>query len=252
MLTLNLKKEFYIKLVWISLFAIAMGYLETSVVVYLRKLYFPTGLKFPPTKIDSSTGVVEFWREMATIVMLLGAGMIAGRNRNEKFAWFIYCFAIWDIFYYVFLRMLLGWPESLMDWDVLFLIPVPWFGPVLAPCIIAISMITMAMIIVVMEEKGIRTKIDARSKIFAAAGCFVCIVSFCWDYCHHAAAAGKMWTPGSDDALFGELQNYIPKNFNWGMFFAGEALIAAGIVRVYRESLKSSDSKIIAKVLPNG
>lgn len=243
-----MKKEFWYKLTWITLFAIAMGYLETAVVVYLRRLYFPEGFAFPLKTVDNSTGVVEFWREMATMVMLVGAGMMAGRNRNEKFAWFIYCFGIWDIFYYVFLKVLLGWPGSVLDWDILFLIPVPWVGPVLAPCIIAASMILLAIIIVVQEERGVRTRIDRLAKILAFAGCFVCIVSFCWDYCHQAAAAGKMWTPGSDDALFREIDHYIPQSFNWGMFLAGETLILAGILRVFTMSRKKVSSEEIITV----
>ena len=228
-----MKKEFYKKLIWVSLFAIAMGYLETSVVVYLRKLYFPSGFGFPLNKVDNSTGVVEFFREVATIVMLIGAGVMVGRNRNEKFAWFIYCFAVWDIFYYVFLKLVLSWPSSIMDWDILFLIPVPWVGPVLAPCLIAGSMILLAMIIVVHEEQGRKTKIDALAKILMAAGSFVCIVSFCWDYCQQAGAVGKMWTPGSSDDMFREIDKYIPKKFNWGMFMAGLTLGLSGVLRVF-------------------
>ncbi|MBK6833902.1 MAG: hypothetical protein IPG89_06345 [Bacteroidetes bacterium] len=66
--------------------------------------------------------------------MLVGAGIIAGKTRLTRFAYFIIAFAIWDIFYYVFLYVLLQWPESLFTWDILFLVPVPWTGPVIAPC----------------------------------------------------------------------------------------------------------------------
>lgn len=89
-------------LIWISLFAIAMGFLETSVVVYLRELYYPRGFKFPLVIIPNKIAVVEFWREIATIVMLVGAGIIAGKTRLSRFAYFIIAFAIWDIFYYCF------------------------------------------------------------------------------------------------------------------------------------------------------
>jgi hypothetical protein len=50
-------------------------------------------------------------------------------------------FGVWDIFYYVFLKVLTGWPHSLMDWDILFLLPLPWWGPVIAPVSIAVLMI---------------------------------------------------------------------------------------------------------------
>ncbi len=95
------------KFIWISLFAIAMGFLETSVVVYLRELYYPEGFTFPLVIIPNKIAVVEFWREIATIIMLVGAGIIAGKTRLTRFAYFIIAFAIWDIFYYVFLYVLL-------------------------------------------------------------------------------------------------------------------------------------------------
>jgi hypothetical protein len=241
-------KEFYKKLIWISLFAIAMGYLETAVVVYLRKLYYPGGFNFPLKTIESSIGVVEFFREIATIVMLIGAGVMAGKTRNEKFAWFIFCFAVWDIFYYVFLKVLLGWPHSLVDWDILFLIPVPWVGPVLAPCIISLSMILLAMIIVVHEEQGRKTKIDLFAKLLLTAGAFVCIVSFCWDYLHTANQAGRMWTVNSSDDLFREIDKYIPRRFNWGMFMAGETIGLAGVLRIHNFSKKTESPGLLKMI----
>ena len=73
-----------------------MGFLETSVVVYLRELYYPKGFTFPLVIIPNKIAVVEFWREIATIVMLVGAGIIAGKTRLSRFAYFIIAFAIWD------------------------------------------------------------------------------------------------------------------------------------------------------------
>jgi hypothetical protein len=93
--------------IWLTFFSIAMGYLETSVVVYLRELYYPQGFDFPLAPISPSLAVTEFWREVATIVMLWGVGVLAGRSKTEKFALFLYSFAIWDIFYYIFLKILL-------------------------------------------------------------------------------------------------------------------------------------------------
>jgi hypothetical protein len=34
-------------IIWLAVFSMAMGYLESAVVVYLRKLYYPDGFKFP-------------------------------------------------------------------------------------------------------------------------------------------------------------------------------------------------------------
>ncbi|MBK6345556.1 MAG: hypothetical protein IPF68_06385 [Bacteroidales bacterium] len=80
--------------------------------------------------------------------MLLVAGIIAGRNSAQRFVFFLFCFAIWDIFYYVFLYLLIGWPASLLDWDILFLLPVPWIGPVLAPCLLSLMMIMLIILVV--------------------------------------------------------------------------------------------------------
>jgi len=41
----------------------------------------------------------------------------------------------------VFLRKLCVGSHSLLDWDILFLLPLPWWGPVLAPVLIALLMI---------------------------------------------------------------------------------------------------------------
>ena len=122
-----MEKEEKRKLVWIGVFAIAMAFVETMIVFYLRKLYYPDNNLFPlnismPTEIL----IFEWIREAATIVMLLAIAVLAGRNAKEKFAYFIYTFAIWDIFYYVWLKVTLDWPASLMTWDVLFLIPITW------------------------------------------------------------------------------------------------------------------------------
>jgi hypothetical protein len=122
-------------LFWITLFSISMGFLESSVVVYIREIYYPGGFDFPIVTMDKTLAITELLREAATMFMLLSAGIIAGRNTAERFAWFIYCFAVWDIFYYVFLYALLGWPESLLTWDILFIIPVVWDRPGYSSCI---------------------------------------------------------------------------------------------------------------------
>lgn len=89
-------------IVWLTLFSIAMGFMETAVVVYLRKIYYPGGFHFPLVPISSDIALIEFIREAATLIMLFGIGALTGKTVSQKFAFFIYCFAIWDIFYYVF------------------------------------------------------------------------------------------------------------------------------------------------------
>ncbi|HNX08095.1 MAG TPA: hypothetical protein PKL96_10970, partial [Bacteroidales bacterium] len=107
------------KIIWVAIFAIAMGFLESAVVVYIRALYYPEGFMFPMKLISDQIMITEFFREAATMIMLIGIAVIAGSSAIERFAYFIFSFGIWDIFYYIFLYALLGWPQSLMTWDVL-------------------------------------------------------------------------------------------------------------------------------------
>ena len=143
-------------LIVVSLFAIAMGLLESAVVIYLRDILYPGGFEFPLNPVRPDLVWTEILRELATLVMLLGVGILAGRNLAERFAWFMYSFAVWDIFYYAFLRVLIGWPESLMTWDVLFLLPVTWTGPVITPLIVSATMIFFALIIILAGREVLR------------------------------------------------------------------------------------------------
>lgn len=120
-----------------GLFGVAFGYLEGAVVVYLRYILYPDGFVFPLRPIPPILLAVEIGREAATMAMLWGAAWAAGGAGRLKFARFLYAFGLWDIFYYVALYVVLGWPASLLDWDILFLIPIPWLAPVLAPALVA-------------------------------------------------------------------------------------------------------------------
>src|ERR1035437_10974400 len=106
-------------LLWTGIFAAAMAFLESAVVVYLRALYYPEGFVFPLKMMDQQILVTEIFREAATIVMLFTIGVISTKSWISRFAVFIYAFAIWDIFYYIYLVFLLGWPPSLLTWNLL-------------------------------------------------------------------------------------------------------------------------------------
>lgn len=142
------------RLFWVALYGIAMGWFEASVVVYLRLLYYPDGFAFPIKMIPMEVGWIELVREAATILMLIAVGILAGRSKIEKFAYFIYAFGIWDIVYYISLKLSLGWPQGLFTWDLLFLLPVPWIGPVIAPVLISIAMISACFLVVFLEDRG--------------------------------------------------------------------------------------------------
>ncbi len=134
------------RLGWLVLFGIAMGLLEAIVVVYLRELYFPHGFRFPLQSMPQRMVTLELLREACTIIMLAAVAAVSVRTLLQRSSVFLIAFGVWDIFYYVFLKLLLGWPDSLLTWDVLFLIPVTWLGPVLAPLVCSVIMIAYGLL----------------------------------------------------------------------------------------------------------
>ena len=226
-------------MIWLTVFSIAMGFLETSVVVYLRKLYYPGGFDFPLVPVPGDIAVTEFFRELATIIMLIGAGMMAGKNSLQRFVFFLYSFAIWDIFYYVFLKVLLGWPESLLTWDILFLIPVPWVGPVIAPCIVSFLMILFTFMVVYYQEKGANMHVIFMEWMLFIAGSVITIISFVWDYVIYISVHGadnRIWTLSSSSDMFEEVKNYIPQHFNWWLFAIGQGVILLAMYLIYKRT----------------
>lgn len=139
------------RLIWLGIFSVAMGLLEAICVIYLRRL-LPVENNFqvlPPVHLR-----VEVIREACTIVMLLGVAWLAGINWRSRVACFFYAFGIWDILYYVGLWWLGHWPDSLLTWDCLFLIPKPWHGPVLAPVLISLYFVVVCCWFHVREMNG--------------------------------------------------------------------------------------------------
>lgn len=226
-------------MIWLTVFSIAMGFLETSVVVYLRELYYPDGFKFPLVPVTRDIATTEFFRELATIIMLIGIGVMVGKNAIQRFVFFLYSFAIWDIFYYVFLKILLNWPESLFTWDILFLIPVPWVGPVIAPCIISLSMIVFTFVVVYFQEKGKHVHITFMEWLLFIFGSITTVLSFMWDYIIYVSSYGAdkgIWTLSSNKNMFDEVKNYVPQNFNWWLFWIGQGIICLVIWMIYKRT----------------
>jgi hypothetical protein len=218
-------------------FAIAMGFLESAVVVYLREIYYPAGFKFPLAPISPNIAITEILREAATLIMLLGIGYLAGRNFSTRFAWFIYSFAIWDIFYYVFLKLLLNWPESLMTDDILFLIPVTWVGPVITPVIVSFSMILLATIIIYNDDQHIKTRLNVSDWLIFIVGSLILILGFTWDYSNYILehfSFSEIFSVQNKDALYKTAAQYIPRNFNWFLFILGQSTILYGIYRYWK------------------
>lgn len=204
------------------LLAIAFGYIEAAVVVYLRQIFHPDGFSFPLPAFLLTDGsrdmlMIEVGREAATLVVILSVSLLAGTNAPQRTACFMIIFAIWDIFFYVWLKILLGWPASFLDWDILFLIPLPWAGPVLAPILVSLVMLIFAIIILYRDYLGKPVRTSAAGRfLFCLAG-LVIIVSFC--------IAGHYIT-GADYA----------SHFSWPLFTTGMVISVAAFAKsVYKK-----------------
>ncbi|MDP3940948.1 MAG: hypothetical protein Q8Q49_01425 [bacterium] len=162
------------RIVKVVLFALAFAFVEAAVVVYLRHLLGATqtpvnsreilflipGIAFlePQTavKIIANTAIlnIERIREAATIVMLGSVALLAaGKNFKEQVAFFFVAFGIWDIFYYVFLKLTIDWPVGFTDPDIFFLLPTPWVGPVFVPILISSFLVVVSMIYLVKRRE---------------------------------------------------------------------------------------------------
>jgi len=159
-------------------FSIAMAFLEAAVVVYLRELYYPEGFCFPLKIIPSKILVIELLREAATIIILAAIGWLSAKRNLGRFAGFMIAFGVWDIFYYVFLKLSLDWPVSLLDWDILFLIPLPWVGPVIAPVLVSICLIGSGVLIWLRESQNRSICISRSHWILEVAAGLIIIGSF--------------------------------------------------------------------------
>jgi hypothetical protein len=167
---------------WLTLYAVAMGFLEAVVVVYLRELYYPAGFRFPIKIIPDHVAVAELVRELTTILMIWAVAVLAGRRRTDQFFVFAYLFGVWDIVYYVALWLFLDWPASPMTWDVLFLIPVPWLGPVIYPVVISLFLIAGFVVHDRLEKLGRPLCLTLLEWCVASAGALLVVVAFCWNW----------------------------------------------------------------------
>lgn len=97
--------------------------------------------------------------------------------RRQKFHPEVFLFPFYfcnlGYFYYVFLKLTLNWPQSLLTWDILFLIPVPWVGPVLAPVICSLTMILISCTIVFTEEQGYIVTMKVWDWVLMLLGAFI-------------------------------------------------------------------------------
>ncbi|MGH9522956.1 MAG: hypothetical protein ACRD3E_10530 [Terriglobales bacterium] len=201
---------------WIVvLFGTAMAWMESATVAYLRLLVGRVNpYQAAPLPPHPLLGATELVREIATMVMLFAVGWLAGRDWRSRLSYSLIAFGVWDILYYVFLAVIVGWPKSIFDWDVLFLIPLPWWGPVIAPVIIALLMIAGGTMVTQFPGRPW----PRRSSIMVGLiGIAVALVVFM----QPAIRA----LPGGEEAL----RNALPANFNWPWFAVGCTMMSATI-----------------------
>ena len=240
-----MQKESYRKLLFISIFAAAMAFLEATVVIYLRKIYYPDGFAFPLKGfIEPQILSIEWVREIGTIVMLVCIGILAGKKAYEKLAYFLYAFAVWDIFYYVWLKLTLSWPQSVFTPDLLFLIPWPWVGPVLAPVICSLTMAVLAIVIINFGEKR-KIILNTLEWAFLIAGSLIILYTFLIDYYRFLTNGGFLkdfFTLAQNKEFIDKIGMFSPLNYNWIIFGIGELVILVGIFIFYRRLLKGMKS----------
>jgi hypothetical protein len=219
--------------VWlvVILFAAGMAWVESATVYYLRVLVDRVEpYQQNPLPIHGVLGPVELIREAATLVMLLTVGMLAAQTWYKRLGYIAIAFGVWDILYYVFLRAISGWPRSLFDWDILFLLPLPWWGPVLAPVSIAALMIVWGTFVTQFAE---RCPADSRtSAVWGLSG--VGIVLALYVFMAHSIRAVL---DGLDVRTI-----ELPTSFHWPMFCGALALIAAPVVQAAWASFHSSSA----------
>lgn len=232
----------YRTFILLGVFGIAMGFLEAIVVVYLRQIYYPQGFDFPLNLFSSKIFLIEWLREASTIIMLVIVGIIAGKNFLQKLSYFLYSFAIWDIFYYVALKLLLNWPSSFLTWDILFLIPVIWVGKVLAPIICSLTMILIAVSIVSLQKKGYKVKIKLYEWALLFSGAFIIFCTFIWDYSKiiiQQNFLSNFWTLADNEHFVQIISQYKPTNYNWYLFCIGEIFILCAITLIIKQTIST-------------
>ncbi len=218
-------------IIWLTIFSIAMGLFESAVVIYLREILYPEGFSFPLAPIKDNLVIIELLREASTLIMLFAIAYLSGKNLYQRLSYFVFCFAIWDIFYYVFLKVLIGWPKSLMTWDILFLIPVTWVGPVITPLIITVVMILFSSVLLYFDQQKQTIKISAAEWIMLILGSLVLIYSFTLDYSKFILEHynfGKIWSVPTND-LYDLAMDYVPRKFYWGWYWLGILLLLSSI-----------------------
>ena len=220
------------------LFGVSFGYVEAAVVTYSGALYEPVRQRFYPKHAPNDvfplltqrqvkeTGPeqlrllkAELAREAATLVMLVAVAVGVGRNSTRSLAAFLIAFGTWDISYYVFLKLLLDWPSSLLTWDLLFLLPVPWAAPVLAPVLVSLSVIGAGLVLLGRDWTGTPVRLDPFHWLGLLVSGVVLVMAFTWDF-RNIASGG------------------LPRPFNWPLLAVGETIALGTFLHALRAGKK--------------
>ena len=209
-------------LIWIGIFTIAMAYLESAVVVYLRAIYKIEDLLRDINLTPDKYTFIEIGREAATIVMLIFIALFAGSKWSKKIGYFFFSFGIWDIFYYIWLYIFIGWPKSFFEWDILFLIPLPWWGPVITPILISLLLISIGYLLI----NDFKFRIMLIDWIILGVAILLILYTFMED-------SVKVILSGTGDIL-----KIKPTNFNWTIFLLALVTWVITTFRVFYTAIK--------------
>lgn len=210
-------------------FGIAFGYIEASVVIYLRKVFgLEAGDLFPVAAAlaepDSVLLSIEVRREAATFLIMLVPALFAGRRTVHRILSFILIFGVWDLSYYGFLQVNLGWPTSLFTYDILFLFPTLWVSPVLCPLLISSTMVLYASLLLLLaNRRGLRMPSLLHWGFLLVGG-------------------GLMLFAFTGDAEY-YLRGGLPPQFDWTTFFAGYGVGAAVALQYLYQTLHQAKTR---------
>ncbi len=193
-----------------------MAHVEAAIVVHLRSLYYPDNpLRiFPLALLSPRDHAIELAREAATLLMIVAVALLAERHGPRRFAAVLYIFGLWDLFYYLWLKLMIGWPAAWLEWDVLFLIPWPWFGPWLAAAAIALMFVTRGASVLRQPRRWILSR---RAIALFSLGAVAGVASF-------LAPAVSLLRGGAR-----AFREFTPQWFPWWLYVGGLVLMAAGL-----------------------
>jgi len=200
------------RLLCVALFAIAMGFLEAICVIYLRGKLFSGGTDTQEIVAALGRFGIEHVREACTIVMLLTVAWLAAPRFWTRTAMFFLMFGIWDITYYLGLRVFSGWPGSILEWDCLFLIPVPWFSPVLAPVLISVYMVVSCILLILREASGSSLRMTWPVLALVGSG----FVLWYWSFVEDSDTIMASGYPGVE--------------YSWPLFLGGIFFAVSGVI----------------------